>query len=899
MAKSASAQQNTSRQAATPPPNPTVKPRRSPVWVVLGIIGGFVKWVLSILITLTLIGALTASIVACYGAVYIKNVVIPQSSVELSAYTLGENSVIYYLDSSTGEYEVLRTLHSEQSSSVWVDYSDIPEYLLNAAVAIEDKRFYQHSGVDWWRTLGAVKGLLTGSDSYGGSTITQQLIKNLTGNDDVTVKRKVTEIFQALEFEKSHSKSEILEYYLNIIYLGEGCNGIGSAAQVYFGKDVSELDLAECAALIGITNNPSKYDPLRTSVMKVKVTDEDGNYVLDENGDYVYTEQTHAEANKERQEAILWAMYNQGYITEEERDAAIAEELQFVTSSDDEDEEDDSSDVFSWFEDALITQVLEDLVVSGYSEDAAKLMLYSGGLSIYTTLDPSIQAIVDEVYEDESNFNYASSSGQQLQSSITIIDNSTGAVVAIAGGVGEKTGSLVYNRATQAKRQPGSSIKPLSVYAPAIELGLVLPSSTIDDVPFTYDEETSTAWPVNSYKYYNGLTTVAEAVRRSSNAAAVQLLDNLGLETSFNFLKENFGITTLIESRTTTSGTVQTDIAYSPLALGGLTSGATNLEMTSAYAAFARGGTYTRGYFYTSVVSPDGTVLLSNDGSGTQAVSASTAYYITQMLEEVVESGTGTAAKISGVSVAGKTGTTSNNYDRWFCGYTPYYTASVWSGYETNEQITTSTNVSAVTWQIIMSRIHATLPSADFETPGETVTVTVCKDSGLLPTSACKADQRGSRTTTAVFLVGDEPTTECTVHTYATVCTYSTLEGGVYQLAGTSVSLAYTKTVSVLNINRDYNAIGVLPKDYLYTLPWLVLQGYAGYNATYEEVVEEEPATTTTTDTTTGTTDTDTQSTTDTTTNTTTNTDTGTTTTTDTTTEDTGGQATGTLTFNE
>ena len=792
------------------------------------VIGGFFKWFFAIIGTILLIGVLTASIVACYGAVYIKNVVLPESSVDLETYTLGENTTIYYLDSDTGEYVELRTLHAEDSSSVWVDYSDIPEDMLNAAVAIEDKRFYQHQGVDWWRTLGAVKGLLTGSDSYGGSTITQQLIKNITGNDEVTVKRKVTEIFQALEFEKNHSKSEILEYYLNIIYLGEGCSGVGSAAQTYFGKDVSELSLAECAALIGITNNPSKYDPLRTTIMSVKATDEDGNYIYDENGDYVYVDQTHEEANKERQETILQAMYDQGYITEEELYEAINEELQWVTSDDEEEEDEDTeSDVFSWFEDALINQVLEDLIDAGYSEDAASLLLYSGGLSIYTTLDPEIQAIVDEVYTDESNFNYSSDNGQELESAITIIDNETGAVVAIAGGVGEKTGSLIYNRATQAKRQPGSAIKPLSVYAPAIDSGLCLPTSVYDDVPFTYDEETDTAWPTNSYKYYKGLTTVSDAVRTSSNAVAVQVLADLGLTESYEFLTEKLGFTTLVESRTSSSGTILTDIAYSPLALGGLTSGVTNLEMASAYATFARGGTYCRGYFYTSVINSDGTVLLSNDGSGSEAVSESTAFYMTQMLQTVVESGTGTAAALDNMPVAGKTGTTTDNYDRWFCGYTPYYTAAVWCGYDTNEEISTTTNVSTVIWQKIMSEIHEDLEETDFDTPGETVTVTYCLDSGLLPTSYCKSDQRGSRTATAVFLVGDEPTEECDVHIYYT----------------------YTRSI-VLDIDRDYEAIGVLPKDYLYTLPWLVLQGYTGSGSSYssyasnddeDEEEEEEP----------------------------------------------------------
>ena len=811
--------------------NQTKKRRSSAPRTVGRTIGSIFKWFFGILGTLILMGMLTAAFVGCYGAVFIKDVIMPQTAVELENYSLGENSILYYLNSNTGEYEELTTVHSSKKQ-IWVDYNDMPEDLLNAAVAIEDQRFYSHQGVDWKRTAGAVLSLVTGSGSYGGSTITQQLIKNVTKNDDVTVKRKVTEIFQALEFEKNHSKSEILEYYLNIIYLGESCNGVGAAAQAYFGKDVSELSLAECASLISITNNPSLYDPLRTTIVTVK--DENGNPV----------EITHKEANKKRQTAVLDKMEELGFITAEECAAAKAEELQFVdkNAEDAGASGDEDSGTYSWFAEAVINEVKADLMEAGYSEDGANLLLSSGGLSIYTTLDPTVQTIVDEIYKNQSNFNYSSANGQQMQSAVTVVDNNTGAVVALCGGVGEKSGDLVFNRATMAKRQPGSSFKPLAVYAPAIDDGLVLPCSAVEDIPYSYNEDKGTSWPVNSYRYYNGLMSATDAVRKSSNAAAVQVLAEVTPERSYEFLTERFGISTLVESQVSSSGTIQTDIAMAPLALGGLTSGVSTYEMAAAYASFARDGVYTEPYLYTSVETADGSVLLEHDSSGSQAIQSSTAYYMTQMLQQVVKSGTGTAAALDNMPVAGKTGTTTNNYDRWFCGYTPYYTAAVWCGYDRNEEINVTANPSTLTWQKIMSAIHEYLPYKEFSVPGETVTVSYCMDSGCVATSACRSDQRGGRVTTGVFLVGDEPTEECRVHTMVDVCTYAPIEGtSAFQLAGSDIGPEFIQKVSVLDLDRDLSGLHVSLRDEEYTLAWLMSKGYAKYDETKEHPEETLP----------------------------------------------------------
>jgi penicillin-binding protein 1A len=337
--------------------------------------------------------------------------------------------------------------------------------------------------------------------------------------------------------------------------------------------------------------------------------------------------------------------------------------------------------------------------------------------------------------------------------------------------------------------------------------------------------------------------SVTDAVRKSSNAAAVQTLKKLGIDASYDFLTQKLGITTLVDSRVTSSGAVQTDKDYGPLALGGLTDGVTTYEMAAAYSTFARSGEYVEPYVYTSVVSSSGTVILENTGEGIQAISASTAYYMNQMLETVLETGgTGTSAAFSGMTLAGKTGTTTNNYDRWFCGYSPYYTAAVWSGYDSNEQITTTQNPSALAWKMVMSAIHENLPDKDFDTPSETVTATYCAASGKLVTAACKADSRGGQSQTGVFLVEDVPTEECDIHTMVKVDLSAPIAGtsGIYKLASSSAT--YTKSVSVLSFDRDLTGIDVsaYPQDYLYTLSWLTTQGYSGGNKTVSKGHEDD-----------------------------------------------------------
>ena len=441
--------------------------------------------------TLLLIAVTTGAILCCFGAVYVRTVILPKASLDLGDVTLRENSVMYYEDDS-GQYQELGQVLTSISSQ-WVEYEEIPEDLKNAAIAIEDRRFLKHNGVDWWRTAQAVFSMFTGGDIQGGSTITQQLIKNLTEDNETTVKRKVTEIFRALEFDRNYDKDTTLLWYLNVIPLGAGCEGVGAAAEKYFGKPVSELTLAECASLIAITNNPSKYGPY--SLAKV----------ANSKGELWDAKQW----NKYRQELILNQMLKEGYITQEEHDQAVAQELVFVgmeagSSGDSESPE----NIYSWYEEQVISDVIKDLKEKyDYSDKVASQMLASGGLRIYTCIDPEVQKKAEAVYGDEELLNYVSkSTGQRLQSAITIIDNETGDIAALVGRIGEKEINRGLNLATNAKRQPGSSIKPLSAYAPAIEMGLMSPITVMPDYP--YQVLGGKAWPVNVDGVYRGQVTV-------------------------------------------------------------------------------------------------------------------------------------------------------------------------------------------------------------------------------------------------------------------------------------------------------------------------------------------------------------------------------------------------------
>ncbi len=623
--------------------------------------------------------------------------------IDVETLTLNQTSVIVYTDPETGEETELQKITSSENRE-WVDIENIPQDLQDAFIAIEDERFMEHRGYDLLRTAKAtltyIGNKLTGRSgvSLGGSTITQQLIKNVTGERDQTPIRKIREISRAVALEKQLDKSQILELYLNCIYMSRGCNGVQTASRTYFGKDVSELDLAECASLAGITQNPAAYDPI-----------------------------SNPQNNKNRQMLVLGKMLELEYITQEEYDAAAEQELVVMAEGEGESTEPESN---SYFVDQVIYEVLRDLQAHGYSKSLADKIIYSGGVKIYSTYVPSVQKAVEEFYRDEDNF-----AGSGAQSAITVVDVETGQVVGIAGGIGEKNASLTLNRASQSPRQPGSTIKPIAAYAPAIENEIITPVSIYNDVAKDYN-----GWsPKNYDRSYRGKVDIRTAVRRSLNTVPVEIISEMGAQTSYDFMTQKLGFTTLVESRDV-DGFIFSDIGLSQLGLGGLTDGVTTMEMAAAYAAFANGGIYNKPYTYTEVTDRDGNVILTSERSSNTAMKESTAFIMTQLLREVVSSGTGGGASVSGVNyTAGKTGTTSDNNDRWFVGYTPYYSAAVWYGYDIPKEITLSSNPCIPVFRKIMNDAHAVLKSRSkrLDVPDDVVNVSYCTYSGYRATDDC------------------------------------------------------------------------------------------------------------------------------------------------------------------
>lgn len=711
--------------------------------------GGHVgKTILKGIGTLFLVGVVTCAFLACFAAVYITTEILPNAHVEAQAYSTALASTIYYTDQETGQPVELQSLYGTENR-VWITYDEIPKNLVNATIAIEDRRFYEHHGVDWLRTGRAVLSMMTGDDIQGGSTLTQQLLKNMTQYKDVTVKRKILEIFRALDFEKNHTKDEIMELYLNYIYLGQKCYGVSTAAEYYFGKDVRELTLAECASLISITNNPSVYNPYR-----------------------------YPENNAFRATLVLQAMLEQGKISQAEYDEAAAQVkagLNFTQGQGDQ--ENSTANVLSWYAEQVVRDVIADLTEQyEFTNEVASNMVYSGGLKIYACIDPAVQAVVDEVYLNRENLPQVSSRGEQIQSAAVVIDHD-GNVVAIAGSMGEKTANQVLNMATMSKRQPGSSLKPLSAYAPAIDLGIITPNSVFDDTPVM--ELGGSAWPSNSYGYYWGRELVSKAVEQSSNPIPARVIQEMGISQSMDYLQNHFHIDTIV-----TSGEdgKSNDEGLAQLALGGLTRGVTVMDMAGAYSVFPRNGVYVEPRTYTKVTrEQDGQeyVLLDKTGGEQEsAVKATTAWYVNSMLKQVIKSpngiGTGTEARFSGMTIAGKTGSTNDYRDRWFVGYSPYYTAAVWTGYADHPESIRpgSKNPAAQMWRKIMEPIHNGLENKDFDQPDGLVTVNICLDSGELAGPNCPLDPRGGRVQGALFFNGDQPTGYCDVHTETVeVCT--------------------------------------------------------------------------------------------------------------------------------
>ncbi len=749
-----------------------------------------IGYIFNVLMTVCLVGAITATVVGITFLIYIKNYV--NTSVDDFELLVSDKSLttmVAYEDKLGNVVEMESERLSSTENRVWVSYSDFNKYIGEAFKAVEDKRFDTHHGVDWYRLGGVAIMFATGRSMQGGSTITQQLIKNVTGNDEVTLQRKIGEIFQALNLEKKYDKTEILEMYLNSIYLSEGCYGIGAAAYTYFGKEVKDLTLIESAAIAGITQNPYQYDPI-----------------------------LHPQANAKRRNIVLSLMYEQGKITQEEFASAYEKDLVLNIGGQEDDEI--PASVHSWYTDAAQQEATKMLVEKfGYTSVVAEKALLTGGYTIVTAQDPEIQKIVEDYYISDSSFQKVDKSPVQPESGFVIIDPSNGNVVALVGGRGKKTANLLLNYATQTKRPPGSSFKPISVYAPSFEAGLITYGSVFDDAPLDFgrqsiDSETGNivysnkhGYPANLPDSYAGLTTVHDAVRVSKNTVACRVLQKLGFDSSYSFLTEKVGISTLVDGTVTSSGKVFSDKAIAPLAMGQLTYGVTVREMTAAFQIFANNGVFNEERIVLRILDQEGNVVIENEKKSSIVMSEQNASIMTRILQSVVSSGTATSISLkSKIDVAGKTGTSQNAQDYWFIGYTPYYVAGVWFGYSMPRSMSkySSSKTTLAAWDAIMTKVHQKYINSG-ETPEKfalapgIINVKYCKDSGCLATDACRADPRGSREENGFFVDGTEPTTYCAVHMMVEY------DAGTGKIAtdGCKKAGANIKKVGLLNVFRS------------------------------------------------------------------------------------------------
>ncbi len=656
---------------------------------------------LSLLLVLVLAGSMVVGAVGIYITAFVDD----EIDFDLNNLQLHYTTLVYARDSKD-QWQEVANLHGTENR-VWVDYSEFSPYLPNAIVAIEDKRFYDHEGVDWKRTFSAflntfIVNLYGGTQ--GGSTITQQLVKNLTGDDEQTAGRKVQEIVRARNLESQYPKSTILECYINTVHFGNGCDGIETAAAYYFGKDASELTLLECASLAATIQSPSTKNPI------------DG-----------------PEENKERREICLSIMLEEGSITKEEYDAAMADTLKVKKhSSDNENKGENAKKVNSYFIDTLIEDVIADLMKeTGCTYDEAEQKIYSGGYRIYSSLNQEVQSTLEETFADPDNFpeNYE---GKRAQSAQTVMDY-TGHIVGIVGGVGKKTTDRSLNRAYQSTRQPGSSIKPLSVYGPAIEYNLLTYSSLIHD----YHLQLSNGDYYPKASGSGGYVITQYAVQQSLNAPAVRVCNKLSPEKSFEFLKKRFGISTIVESEKGSDGKVISDITLSAMALGGMCHGVTVTEMTAAYAAFGNLGLYYAPSTYYAVYDTFGELVLQHQTTGAQVISPETANVMNRILQTVVTGGTGGAAAIGDWPIFGKTGTTDNKHDCWFAGGTPYYVSVVWCGYDSDDDLPGGANPAPEIWRRSMKQIMEDKEPCDFNQTEAVTYQRYCTSSGEVATENC------------------------------------------------------------------------------------------------------------------------------------------------------------------
>lgn len=716
------------------------------------------------------------------------------------------------------EGKEVQYLSDYSSNRIPVQYGQLPDDLKNAFIAIEDERFYEHNGVDFRGILRALVNDITNrSSTQGASTITQQLIKNNVfdvggeTNYIAKLKRKIQEQALAIQVEKEYSKEEILTNYLNTINLGKGTLGVESASKYYFNKSVSDLTLAECAVLAAITKNPSTLNPV-----------------------------DHAEENSNRQKIILRKMYELGYITDDQHQVALEEDVYTRISKNNTQQNKNS--VYSYFTDALITQIVDDLQSQlGYTQAQAYNLVYRGGLRIHSTQSTKMQSIADKIINDKNNYpvdtkysldyaltvKHADQTEEQFNSqdvknyfrqvknksdyttvysskkalkaaakefrkyilkdddivisetvnytlepqvSYSLIDQSTGQIKVLVGGRGQKNDDLALNRATSFARQPGSTFKILSTYAPALDSGGMTLATVFDDAPYKYENGRSVS---NAKKgSHKGLTTIRDAIIDSNNIVAVKALTEITPQAGYDYLLK-LGFTTLVKDRVNQDGVLESDVNQA-LTLGGITDGVENVELTAAYAAIANQGIYNSPHLYTSVEDSNGNVLLKQTSEEKQVMKESTAWLLTDAMEDVVKKGTGKDAQLSSkMAVAGKTGTTSDNYDYWFCGYTPYYTASIWTGYDLNTSFENSDDYHKVIWAKIMDKIIETqnLEIKKFPKCDSIETATICAKSGKLAVEdLCSKDPEKSMERTEYFAQGTVPEDSCDSHAAVTLC---------------------------------------------------------------------------------------------------------------------------------
>lgn len=717
--------------------------------------------------TVALIGIICGLVFADSLGDYLQDDVMPLANVVLGEYDMEIPSQFYHVD----ENGDIQTLQGMFASSSWQEATpdEVPDTLRHAAIAIEDKRFYEHQGVDWFTTVKAVANMFFGDETVGGSSITQQLVKNVTKRDEITVQRKIREFFDAVYIEKHYSKDVILQSYLNTIYLGQGCYGVKSAARTYFGKELQMLTVAECASLISITNNPSMFDPYS------------GNEFM-----YAGEMMNGFQRNRHRQLLVLGEMLSQGWITQEEYDEAVAQKLVLKAGIDAEDRwtvcpneacgyehirssfiledercfcpvcgteieiaEDASRGMYSWFVDAAISDVINDLAEKDGVEmnnlvyESYFNMLKRCGYHIYTTQDLAVQEQVDKIYQnlDEIPDTY---SAQQLLSGIVVVDNRSGDIVALHGGVGEKSAHMGYSTAVDAQRQAGSSIKPLSVYAPAFETGEITPATVIKDMPHHYESEKE-PYPFNETRTFSYTSTIRSAIMDSVNTVSANTLDSIGVSYGYKYAKEMFRLSTLVDRYEYANGGYASDNDLGSMALGAQVIGVTVRDMTAAYAALANNGVYRESRTYTKVYDSEGNLILDNTQDSEKILSDKAVNYTNYCLVSAVNNGTGVSGQLRNMEVAGKTGTTGGDKDRWFCGFTGHYTAAVWCGYETPEQIVLvggGLNPAGQLWKKVMEPLHTDKPSIRLYDRTNLVDVTICLDSGKVATEACMADIR-------------------------------------------------------------------------------------------------------------------------------------------------------------